>query len=307
MVAVPYKLRLRKVSRREQAVLDAVYAYLPGAGLERRFTAGVRKALSDALGRPCSLRLETALQESYSAFLGRLHGGSLLAIVGMPPASGRIVCEIDSQIAIMAVERILGGEAQQAPEPRAISDTEQGILQYLILKVLEGAHEASGGSERVLFRFEGFEFGADGASGLADGARPAAVLAYRITIGRHAGFVRLALPKAFVDSAMLAAPAPGEARALEQGACSGRIERFGYVRVPVWAEAGRSAVFPADLAQLEEGDVVLLEQGDMALSGGREGKAVIRVGRGMASGMDAEVRMEADRARCTIVGIHRGA
>ncbi len=307
MAILPYRLRLRKVSRRQQQLLSALRAYLPDTALRDRFVRGVRQAVAAVVGDPFEMRLEGVEQEPFSFFLRRLPASPALIVISLMPGKGHIVCEVDTTLAMMAVERLLGGQLDAMPEPRALTDIEQGVLQYLVLEILAGAHQACGSEPRVHFRFERFAAGAEEASAFAEPDAPVAVLAWRVTLGRYSGFVRLCFTEPFLDQALLDLQARGEERPLESGEAREMLAQYGFLRVPIWAEAGRTTLYPADLKGLEEGDVVLLEQGDIALSGNASGgRAVLRVGSGLNSGLDAEVAFEGDRARLSIIGLHKG-
>ncbi|MBN1282674.1 MAG: hypothetical protein JXA24_02735 [Proteobacteria bacterium] len=318
MTVRPYKLRLKKVSGAEQELLAAVYSFLPATGAREGLLDGLRQAVADELGESFSLVLEAVEQQAFASFCARLPRHPIVAVIGLAPYQDKMLCEIDQTLALMAVERLLGGHVKSLPEPRQLSETEQAVLQYLIAKVLSEVHRRCKGEERIHFRLERLATSPDEAKAAAAEESRCAVLAYRAGMGRHAGFARLVFPEPFVKQAMLEAEAPGESKPGERAARMRAMERYHYVRTALWAEAGRATVTPADIARLEEGDVVLLEGGDLALSGlpamraaGSEarpagGRVILRAGLGEGAGLDADVTLEAGRARACVRGIHRG-
>jgi flagellar motor switch protein FliM len=306
MAINPYRMKLKKVSRARIRLLDALYSYLPASGLRDKFLAGLKDSVERLVGEGFTLMMETVDQEDYSSYLSRLPQHPLVAVIGLAPHGAKLLCEIDSTLAMMAVERMLGGHVETMPEPRPLSDTEQGILQYLILKLLIQTHRACGMDARVHFRFDKFAFSQGELERLAPQEAGVAIVAYRATLGRHAGFIRLAFTEPFVEEAILEVKSPGETRPLELSHAMHSIGRFDYVRVPMWVEAGRTVVNAADINQLEEGDVVLLEQGDTRLSEGVEGSGVLRVGKGAHGGMDVSLTLDPKHARCRVKSIHKG-
>ncbi|MFA4873734.1 MAG: hypothetical protein WC956_06220 [bacterium] len=307
MAITHYHLKLKRVSKSEQQLLSALYAYLPDTGLRERFALGLRDAIASHIGEGFSFKLETVEQRPFASFLERMPAHPLVLVIGLVPYESKIICEIDSTLAMMAVERMLGGFVESMPEPRVLSETEQGVLEYLILQTMAHIHAECGKDERVHFRFDRFAASSDQVRGLADPDAKAASLAFRVLLGRHAGFVRLIFPEPFVEEAMLGTETsqalnPAELERMFQG-----LAEYGFVRVPVWAEAGRTTLAPADLTQIEEGDIILFEQGDMRLAGGGEaGKVILRVGNGMHGGFDAGISLDARRVRATIEGTHKG-
>ena len=306
MAHKPYRPKLKKVSRDELRLLDAVWSYLPATGMREGFLDGVRGVLAEEIGEGVSLRLESVVHEPFSKFAAKLPQHPLVAVLGLGPHGGKLLCEVDAELAMLAVERMLGGRAKSIPEPRELSDTEQGVMQYLLAKILSEVHRECRDAERAHFRFERFALTAEEAQTAVDEGTGCAVMAFRVTLGRHAGFVRVILPDPFIEQALMDVEAPGEERVQEQDWRRDAIGRFSYVRTSLWAEAGRTTLAPADLARLEVGDVILLEGGDLALSGGEMGRAVLRIGEGAIAGLDAEVSLDPDRVRASVSGIHRG-
>lgn len=307
MAITPYHFKLKKISKRHEQLLDAIYSYLPAAGLREHFLNSINNSIERHLGDGFSLRLEAIHHESYSSFMGKLPEHPLIVVLGLMPQSSKLLCEIDSTLAMMAVERMLGGHVETMPEPRALSETEQGILQYLFLKLLAQVHRACGMDARVHFRFERFAFDSDKIAPFADLDTQVAVLVFRAMLGRHSGFIRLIFTDPFVEEGLLNVEAPDEIRPLERQHALEQMARFDFIRVPLWAEAGRTTLTGADLKQLEEGDVVLFEQGDLKLSEGMGGRIVLRLGEGEGGGLDAMLTLKRKRAKCKITGIHKGA
>ncbi len=307
MAIAPYQLKLKKISKRHEQLLNAIYSYLPATDFREHFVDGIRSSIERHLGDGFSLRLEAVHHESYSSFIAKLPKHPLIVILGLIPQGSKLLCEIDSTLAMMAVERMLGGHVETMPEPRALSETEQGILQYLFLQLLAQVHRACGMDARVHFRFDRFAFNPDTIAPLADSDTQVAVLVFRAMLGRHSGFVRLIFTDPFVEEGLLNVEAPDELRPLERRHALAQMARFDFVRVSLWAEAGRTTLTGADLKQLEEGDVVLFEQGDLKLSEGLGGRVILRLGDGERGGLEATLTPGGKRAKCKITGIHKGA
>lgn len=307
MAVTPFHFKLKKVSGRQQRLLNAIYAYLPATGLRDEFGRGLAEAVARHVGEGFSLRLEALAQEPYAAYLEKLPQTGILVVVGLAPLSRRAILEIDPSLAMMLIERLLGGQAEAMPEPRPLSDTEQGVLEYLLLQAMAHVHRLCGKDTRVHFRFERFAQRPHEVAGLAEGGDGVAVLVFRVEVGRHSGFVRLALPDPFVEEGMLDAPAPGELRPAERAWRQRQIDRFGHLKVPLWAEAGRATLSPTDLGDLEEGDVILFDRAEVSAAEGElSGRVVLRVGTGLHGGLLAGMTTEGTKAHCTIQGMVKG-
>lgn len=302
----PYKLKLEKVSKQRLKLLSAMYSYLPRTGLEHRFLSGLVEAVGGMLGDGFSLRLETLDQRDFASYRASLPAHPIIAVIGLAPGNQKLLLEIDSTLAMMAVERLLGGQVESMPEPRLLTETEQGVLQYLILKLLLQTHRACGSDARVHFRFDKFVSHPDGLARIAAEDAVVAVAGFRATLGRNAGFVRLAFTEPFLEQMLLDVPQPDDERFAEINRAHGELSRYAYVNVPLWAEVGRTTLTLEELKQLEEGDVVLFEGGDIGLSEGGEGRAILRLGGGDAGGLGVRVSLSPTRAHCTIEGLRKG-
>lgn len=307
MPITPFRFRLKKVSGRDQRLLEAIYSYLPSTGLRDEFGRGIREALARHLGEEFSFRLEALQQESFSLYLSKLPQIAVMAVVGMAPLSRQAILEIDVPLAMAIIERLLGGQPEDMPEPRMPSDTEQGVLEYVLLHIAAHIHRSCGKDARVHFRLGRLAFHSHEVRELAAQDDGVAVLVFRVAIGRHSGFVRLALPDPFVEESLMEVEAPDEIRSAERAWRFAQWERLAFLKTSLWAEAGRQTLTPGDLAGLEEGDVILFDSGGaVSTGGGVHGKVVLRVGHGMQGGLDADLVTDGTRARCTISGFHKG-
>jgi flagellar motor switch protein FliM len=166
--------------------------------------------------------------------------------------------------------------------------------------------ETCGSDARVMLRFDRLSSELSVAARVAEPDDVGVLLTFRLVIGRHAGFVRIFFPRAVAEEAMFEMPDAEEERPGERVVLRERLSHFASLRVPLAAEAGRTMLLPSDLTQIEEGDVVLLDQGDLDLSDDHGGRVILRVGQGEAGGIDAEIELTKRRVRCRVLGIHKG-
>jgi len=303
----PFKFKLKKVSRKKQELLDALQEYLPATGVREGFLEGIKEAISKHIGKEISFQLEAVHQESFSSYTAKLSESPILAVFGMDPLNGKALCDIDSLLAVMLVERLLGGQPGASLKMRDLSDTEQGVLQYLILQVLASVYRICGQNSRVHFRFDRFVTEGRLLREIADSDDGVAILVFRVKVGRHAGFVRMVFPDPFIEESFLNGEAAGEVRSEERVYRLKMLSRFGYVRVPLWAEAGRTTLLPSELAGIEEGDIVILDDGDVRPSEkGLYGSAVLRVGDGHQGGLEAELNTDKKYLHCRVTGFRKG-
>ncbi|MBT3182532.1 MAG: hypothetical protein HN337_08515 [Deltaproteobacteria bacterium] len=302
----PYKLKLKKVSSHEQALLSAIYEYLPATGVKEQVVDGIKQAINRHVGQQCNIYLEAMHQESYSEYASKIPQSTVLAVFGMTPLNKKAVCEIDPLLAIALIERLLGGNPSMNLQIRDLSDTEQGVLQYLILQILSSIYRSCGNSARVHFRFDRFASNEMGLRDLIEKDDGVAILVFRVEVGRHSGFVRLAFPDPFIEESFLNVESLSESRVDERKYELDLISRYNFIRVPIWAEVGSLTLMPAELSSIEEGDIVLLDESYVRLADGKvKGHAIIRFGDGENGGLDSELSIEKNVAHCRIDGFHK--
>ena len=307
MPILPFHFKLKKLSGADLRLVDAIYSFLPRTGLRDSFMRGITESIARHVGEGFSMRFESFSRERFSTWLSRIPQSPAMAVIGLAPISRAALLEIDAPLAMLFVDRLLGGQSESCPDPRPLSDTEQGVLEYLVLQVIAHVHDQCGKDARVQFRFERFVQEARDLRDIVPDDCKVAVLVFRVEIGRFAGFVRLYLPDPFVEEGLLDVESSDEVRPAERAFMLGQLQRFSYVRCPIWAEAGSSALSLSDLANLEEGDIILFDRSEASLAGNRpEGRVLLKLGTGIHGGIDADLSIEGTHARCRIVGLHKG-
>lgn len=303
----PFKFNLKKISTEDDRLISALYDYLPRGEVRGSFLQTICDTIQRLVSKKASFELEAMHYEKFSDYQASLPSPAILSVFGMNPLNKKAICEIDPVLAIFLVERLLGGKPRGVPTPREISDTEQGILQYLILQVLVGIYTAYGENPKIHFRFDRFADGAKGVSKLARAGENVAILVFRLKIGKLTGFVRLAFPspfleEAFLDSALEAGPGEGDREYY-----ANELKRFGYIRVPVWAEIGHLTLMPDELGAIEIGDTVLLDESYIEPAGEDViGRAIVRIGDGKCGGIESDLEIDGSHARCTLRGMYKG-
>lgn len=303
----PFRFKLKKVSANEQRLLAALFDFLPKTGMRDKFHEAIHEAVSKHLGLETAYALEGVSQNTFDSALELMPDPAVLVILGMSPREGKIIVEIDDHIAALFIEKLLGGNAETLPTPRPLSDTEQGVLQYLILQILSHLYRLCGNDARLHFRFEKFVFTPRLLKGIVMPDEPALALKIKVTVGRHDGYVKLLFPSPLIEQQYLNIQAKGEAREAERAYMEERLEEFQYVSVPLWAEAGYTTVTTTDMKNLEEGDVILFDSTQMMLTDkGPAGRTILRTGEGRHGGFLAETVFQPKKIECKIIDVRKG-
>ena len=303
----PFHFKLKNVNGAEQRVLSALFDFLPKTGMREKFREAVLEALTKNLGIETAYNLEAVNQGSFDSFIRKLPDAAVLVVLGMAPREGRIVVEIDEHLAALFIEKLLGGTAETFPTPKPLSDTEQGVLQYLILQLLAHMYRLCGNDARLHFRFEKFVFQPKALKGVVSENDNVSALTVKVTVGKLDGFVRLYIPSPLIEQQYLNIQAKGEAREAEREYIMDRLEEFGFVTVPLWAEAGQTTITAGDMKNLEVGDVIIFDATQLMLTNtGPSGRVVLRTGEGRHGGFISEVTALPRKIQCRIVDVKKG-
>lgn len=292
---------LKKVSGEEIRLADALLNFIPQTSARENLSRELLRMLMKHLGEKSFYYVDSVTTCMYGEFLARLPDCATLAVVGTEPAGHKIVAHLDNNMVHLLIDRLLGGSGDVASENRPLSETEAGVIQYLIMQVMATVWKVFGEAGRYHFRFDKFVFNASDASTLLSAKEPAVVIAFRVGIGELSGFVKLLFPKQFIEKVALDQMPPQ--KGAEYDYFVQKTRAYDFIRTILWAEAGRAAVPANDIALLEEGDVLLFDDTGLELKDGNPaGRVDLKVGYGEEGSFKAAIFAQAKNIKCTIVG-----
>ena len=286
--------RLSKVSRREGELLQIVYQVFPRVGISEQLLAGFEGALAGHLALDVTIRPGTVETVNVNEALQRVVGAqSLVALLSSGPAPGRILVEIDSVIALTSVDQLLSGGVTEGAKDlfrrspgEKTTGIDQGILSYLLLKLLEFVYEKTGKQGQLHFRLEGLAQGLSEFKPHFKGDEPAVLFSYSVTMGERNGFVRLLLPESAIQSI-----AKGVSVMQDEELLMKRVESLGFIRAELQARVGRTSLKMSETVRLEKGDIVLFDETEAALTPEKKlsGVVTLLAGEGRRLAMPATV------------------
>lgn len=303
----PFRLKLAKISGKDQRALDALFSFLPLTGMRANFIAAIQETLSSHLNIDTFFNLDAVSEGSFKSFFDGMPDPVLVAVLGAAPSEGKILLEVDSGLAGFFIERLLGGGSETFPTPKPLSEIEQGVLQYLILQLLAHVYRLCGEDSRVHFRFEKFVFNPDDLRNVINFEDTVFGLGVRMNVGANAGYVRLVFPSPLVSRLYLNVQAKGEARKAENEYLWEKLGEYGHVKLPLWADGGRVTITTGDMENLESGDVILLEDSKLKLNErALSGSVILRAGDGNHGGFISELTADPRFIHCKISDVKKG-
>ncbi len=279
----PIKWRLPQLSGDEFRLCSAWRSLLVSSEARQVILNEVVAFLERHLGRGISLSAEDISAKKYGVFSESIGDFAIVAVLGRPASGERALLVIDYALGGMMVDLLLGGNGERGAEPLPFTDTEQGLMQYMIMQLLAMFHQTIGDRVDCHFRFERFLVRHSEIAELYPPRETVVISPFRVTRGELGGFVQVVLPKN-----LLLRLADSNEGLMKDGEELARraLQLCGRDKVHLRAEIGRAELTPADIAGLEAGDVILFDDSTVNLRDGKPvGKAILRAGEGQHGGL----------------------
>ena len=291
------------MARGEASLLNALHRFFP-SDLPKKLGEAVTALLSQELGAACSVELEKLTSSEVTPYVQTLTKQGVVIVLGLASHEERGFCEIDLFFAHALIDRLLGGEGEPLKTLRPLTEIEQGVFSYLVLKILSVLYDLCGESPRAHFRLQEFCSSPQEVTRFIAPQSRLMILYWKVQVGMLTGSVRLVFPAAFIQKNF---SPPLETSILEASSFAKSLQALGFIRTRLWADAGRSSVRQSELAGLKEGDVVLLDQAEVSLHDGKVvGHVNLRVGTGENSSFHGKILDdEGGRFRVQLEGSHR--
>jgi len=247
---------LEQLSRKQVQLQEGILRYLPQALPAEVFQDRITEQLKKYMRSNVHLEMTALREPLFGKYCATIPDPAVLFVFSCEPLEQKAILQVDFALAHIMVDRMLGGKGEYPEDMRSISPIEEGVLQFLVLKILKILSEAVEGSE-IQFRLDQILTEPDPLRTLGDKKDIMALLSIQVTIGKKAGFVRLALPHPLVDGLMTNLAA--YERVIRESDLK-RLSKIVDVKIPIWIEMGHLDIRPQDFSKLEQGDVVLLDQ-----------------------------------------------
>lgn len=271
---------LPRLSRQDIKIQEGLNRFLP----RRKWDWKTLKSLSQVIGKELGVSFrfqmeKVAVVDSRKA-LDIFPPRGVFAVLGLAPHTEKAILEIDTLLAHLMVDKLLGGREDPMTMIRSPTEIEQAVLSFLILKALAAIFDLSGDQARVHFRLEKLVTDVDflpKPSGVATGDR-SLLATFHLEMGERAGYARLLLPGIFFKEK--AVPELSGDRAF----------KLGFLETEVRFELGRTTLMPEQVRALEPGDVMLLEETKARAEGDSlQGSLTLRFGSGETSFVQGKI------------------
>ena len=294
---------LEKVTRLQSQMVRRLEWMMPNVTASGEVSQSVKKRLHELLEEEVNLTADYVHVVPTRNLRRYIGDPTFLAVLAPQPNKTRGFLEIELGLAHVAIDMLLGG-AGEAISLRPLTDIEEGVMTYVILETLKAlAPQVDPALPKL--RLEGVCRNFEEAIQLLGDEQHLAVVQLKAAFGTHTGYLRVFVPQAVLS---LANP-PSDAavrKARRQADAAAHIKRLSSVKTWLRAEIGTVQIVAAELAQIRQGDVVLVDNLTAQPHKGEPGTAKLKVGSGVGAWFESEVVVENNRYQAKLTALTVG-
>jgi flagellar motor switch protein FliM len=291
---------LEKVSRLQTQLVRRLEWMMPGVAATGEVSQTVKSRLKELLEEEVSLTADYVHVVATRNLRRYIGDPTFLAVLAPQPNKTRGFLEVELGLAHAAIDMLLGGGGE-AISLRPLTDLEEGVMTYVIIETLKALSPTVDPSLPRL-RLEGVSRGFEDAVQLIGDETYLAVVQLKASFGAHAGYVRIFIPATVL--AVANPPSDAAVRQARRAADAGmHANRLSAVKTWLRAEIAQVEISAADLKQVRERDVVLVEGVTARPDKGEGGTAKLKIGPGRNGHFDAEVVVENGRYHAKLTAL----
>ncbi len=254
---------LPQISRLQARVVNTLLSHFPQTPFERGFKEKLRNALEPILHADVDVWFD-GVKVIEPGMLGKVVAEPCcVGVLGMVPKTEKALVEVDLGSAQLTIDKLLGGTAEDADAHRPLSEIEEGVFSFVLLKALAVVQETFGGERQIGLKLEGLHGNIESLQTRFPVDDRLVCLSFKLFIDKRVGTMRVYLPAGLVESDFASSwPSDGPARERLLFSYADRKELVRLLRTPLRVEVGRLSLAMADLENLDADDIVLVEQTD---------------------------------------------
>jgi flagellar motor switch protein FliM len=231
--------------------------------IHENFTRLLTSYLSAQLRTFVQIQIDLVDQVNYQEFIASIPTRTILNVFEVKPTDGKMVMEINPQVAYAVLERLLGGQGDPSSRNGSLTEIETVLMQKIFSRASEMYQTVWKNIENIKVRWEAIETNPQFIQ-ISSPNDTVIVIALHTTIGEITGRMTLCLPHLIVEpvlpklsthqwlSTMSKSSVP------QQDKIKQNLDTVG---VPVIAELGRATLPISELFNLQIGDVIGIETG----------------------------------------------
>jgi flagellar motor switch protein FliM len=232
--------------------------------IHENFARMLSTVLSARLRTVVQITVASADQIPYEEFIRSVPKMTVLNVIEMPPLEGRVIMEVNPNIAYAMLDRILGGRGESINKIESLTEIETKLLSNLFDRALDSFQEAWAGIIDVDPLLSEFEINPQFLQ-MVSPNETVVVIALNTQIADTTGMINICIPHVVLEPIMpklsvhywmqsaKKEPAPYELELLQK--------KIQIAELPIIAELGSADIPIQEFLMLDVGDVIRLNQG----------------------------------------------
>jgi len=132
---------LPKITAEQAAVQESLATYLSYRPFQPGFAESLGAVLERHLKVPCGISVSEIRPVRPAELSVILPQTACLVVVGAAPEAHKILVDLDLVLAGFAIDKLLGGTGEGGPILGPLTPIEEGVLSFIVLKVLKYVNE----------------------------------------------------------------------------------------------------------------------------------------------------------------------
>ncbi len=203
----------------------------------------------------------------YSEYISSVVSPSCLYVFEIAGTDGSGILEISSQLALMIVERLLGGNAETLPNPRGITTIEQAVIRSIMEHSFTDLKTAwKSITDHIGFKYQRLEQEAEFVQ-IAPSSEIVIVISFDVHVGQHTFLMNLCFPTFALEEILAklnrqqvtTAANPQSKKKIKENIMTVN-QQISTTYLPVVAELGKTAITVTELMELKVGDILKTER-----------------------------------------------
>ncbi|MCL2039530.1 MAG: flagellar motor switch protein FliM [Bacteroidetes bacterium] len=240
-----------------------------------RTLQSIHENFAEAFGYYLISKLQTTInitptsvdQLFYSEYILSVANPSCLYVFDIAGTDGSGILEVSSQLALMIVERLLGGNTDSLPKSRAITPIEQTVIRGIIehsLNDLKSAWKSI--SDSISFKYQRLEQEAEFVQ-VAPSSEIVIVISFDVHLGQNTFLMNICFPTFALEEILTklnkqlvtTAAHPQSPKKIKENIMAVN-QQISITYLPVVAELGKTSITVTELLELKVGDIIKIKK-----------------------------------------------
>lgn len=239
--------------------------------IHENFTRLLTSYLSAQLRTYVQIEIDLVDQVTYHEFIASIPSRTILNVFEVQPMDGKMVMEMNPQVAYAILERLLGGQGEASSRNGSLTEIETVLMQKIFTQAFDYYQNAWENVEEIYVKMEGIESNPQFIQ-IASPNDTVIIIVLHTTIGEISGRMTLCLPHLTVEPALpkLSTHLWLSTMVKQSVEQENHIkQKLDTVNVPVIAELGKATLSVSDIVNLQVGDVIGMETGKLQVKVGQ--------------------------------------